>query len=169
MATLLYVFVLGLMVQTSLMTDSWSKAGKKVSIVASNLLLATIFLFILPAVWTTREIMLDGYSVMYLDTGFWLAILGTGLAFASWLHPKFITVSIQPNSRVANTFKRWLPIADWERSATTAAASFFIVVVFASVYLGASLLGLLAGIVVGMVVSVFGRAIISHCAQPTTF
>lgn len=142
LVTLLYLFATGLMIQTSFATDSWSKTGKRVSVAASNLLFLSIFLYTL----SVGSFMLTNFlglgypipsvnSTLYLDLGFWVAIFGAGLAFASWLHPKFIAVNIQPYSKVASTFRRWLPVAEWEKSAVMAVVSFLAVLIFAIVYI----------------------------------
>jgi len=140
LVSLLYLFAIGLMVQSSFVTDSWSKTGSRVSIAASNLLFLSIFMYTLSAPWALFAGVwswgsLPPNSVWCLSLGFWLAIFGTGLAFASWLRPKFITVSIQPNSRVANLFRRWLPVADWQKAAVMTVASFLAVFIFTIIYL----------------------------------
>jgi hypothetical protein len=57
------------------------------------------------------------------------------LAFASWLHPKFINVDTKIKPGLDHALKWWLPVAEWEKSAVIATASFLAVFIFAIFYL----------------------------------
>jgi len=139
--SLLYLFAVVLLIQASFTPDSWSKAERRVSIAASNLLFLSVLLYTLLtpsasfATWTWWVLGSAGSYIWYLDLGFWLAIVGAIFAYASWVHPKHITLDIKIGSETFSRFRHWMPVGEWEKSATMALASFFVVVVFAMLYL----------------------------------
>ena len=146
----LFIFAAALMIHVSFASGSWSRVGRKIAIATSNLSFLTIFLYLLVVCrfieiggqdlnggqngWVLARTMGQSF-VPFLDIGFWLAILGTMAAYASWLHPTFISLGTKAMVGKFDAFKRWLPVTEWGKILTILVSSFLPIFIFLIFYL----------------------------------
>ena len=139
----LFIFAAALMIHVSFASGSWNRAGRKIAIATSNLSFLTIFLYLIVVCryidsgqnrWVLTRTTTQSF-VPFLDIGFWLAILGTIAAYASWLHPTFINLEAKAMVGKFDAFKRWLPVSEWGKILTIVVSSFLPIFVFLIFYL----------------------------------
>jgi hypothetical protein len=142
--SMLYLSTIVLLIHASFAAGSWSGTGRKIALGSSNLSFLSIFLYVMLNCWYLDEgkgggwatmVKQNGVIAVYLNVGFWLAILGSVAAYVSWLHPKFIRIETKIWTGKIEAFKRSLPVSEWQKIAVIATSSFLVIFVFAIIYL----------------------------------
>jgi len=148
-AFLIYAYSICLTIHGTFANGSWGRAGKKSLMVTSFLSLSSILLYLgslLAYLNISYEIspfnnglfvyegIMGEAKFTYFNIGFLVALLGTLLAFLSWLRPKFVNLTTGTRIEGYDKLRDFLSIPEKEKLMAIFLSSFLVVLLFTIFY-----------------------------------